>query len=764
MDQQYMRTMESLCIQNEPPACVTACPLHVDSRTMLKLVASEKFKDAYSLYQKIVPFPSILSKICNSPCQIKCRLSEIGEGIQIRPIEAFLDQYTDPSFLPKVLPEKRQKAVIFGSELDSLSAAYDLRRKGYQVVILDADTILAGNLRKHNENILPSADIENAIQLLEQIGVKIQTGFKLPRFEELSQNDSGLFRIEDTEFQCIYISHFSGEYSIDSVTRMTITEGVFSGSTSAGQWVEQMSDGRRAAISMDRYLQKVSLTASRENEGTYECRLFTSLKGIQPSHSFISTDSKEISQADITEEAARCIQCQCMECAKGCEFIRHYQDSPRTYVRQIYNNISICTGLRQKNKMINSCSVCGQCEAICPNHIPFQKVVREARETMVETKKMPPSAFDFALRDMAFSNSEKFRLTKSPADSKTCNYAFFPGCQLPASNPSSIETIFSWLQKEMEEPVGILLRCCGAIADWAGEKEKFNQARSELLADWESLGKPELIVSCPTCLKMFRENYPEIKVRSIWPMMAKSDFILNGKNQLNSIKMAIHDPCASRNQPDMQEAVRSLAMKLGIELEELPYNRELATCCSYGGNVWNSNPSLSRDTIEARISQNQSDYLTYCIMCRDLFLRSGKPAYHILDILFDPKLLIEHQLPIRPDYSMRHENRIRVKKHLLKQYWREEMPEEAPYEDIHLILNDQIRKRMEDRMILEEDIRQVLYHAKESGKTMINQETGHYLAHFKPSYVTYWVEYLPKEDGFEIFNVYSHRMVVEEGS
>lgn len=764
MDQQFMRTMESICIQNEPPACVTACPLHVDSRTMLKLVASGKFEDAYSLYQKNVPFPSILSKICNSPCLSKCRLSEIGEGIQIRPIEAFLNQYADPSFLPKVLPEKRQKAGIFGSELDSLSAAYDLRRKGYQVTILDADAVLAKNLRAFNEEVLPSVEIENAIHLLEKIGVKIQTDFEMPRFEELSHNDSDFFRIGDSEFQCIYLPPLSGELSIDSITHMTVTEGIFSGSASAGHWVDQMSDGRRAAISMDRYLQKVSLTASRENEGAYECRLFTSLKGIQPSESFISTDIKRTGQADIIKEAARCIQCQCLECAKGCEFIRHYQDSPRTYVRQIYNNISICTGLRQKNKMINSCSMCGQCEAICPNHIPFQKVVREARETMVATKKMPPSAFDFALRDMAFSNSEKFRLAKVPVDSKACKYAFFPGCQLPASNPSAIETIFSWLRDEMNEPVGILLRCCGAIADWAGEKEKFNQARSELLADWESLGKPELIVSCPTCLKMFREKYPEINVRSIWPLMAESDSLFNGKSRLNSIKMAIHDPCASRDQPDMQEAVRSLAMKLGIELEELPYNRELATCCSYGGNVWNSNPSLSRDTVEARISQNQSDYLTYCIMCRDFFLRSGKPAYHILDILFDPKLIIEHRLPIRPDYSMRHENRTRVKRHLLKQYWREEMPEEAPYEDIQLILNDPIRKLMEDRMILEEDIRQVLYHAKESGRAMINQETGHYLAHFKPSCVTYWVEYLPKEDGFEIFNVYSHRMFVEEGN
>ena len=39
--------------------------------------------------------------------------------------------------------------------------------------------------------------------------------------------------------------------------------------------IRTISDGRRAAISIDRYLQRVSLTASRTNEGSYVTRLYT---------------------------------------------------------------------------------------------------------------------------------------------------------------------------------------------------------------------------------------------------------------------------------------------------------------------------------------------------------------------------------------------------------------------------------------------------------------------------------------------------------
>lgn len=762
MDQQKLRMLESFCIQEEAPACTAACPLHMDVRLMLRQLRDNDLDGALKTYRKSIPFPSILSRICEAPCQKKCRLSEIGEGINVRALESFLFSRSDSSTLPTMLPQKNKKAAFLGSGLDVLTAAYDLRRKGYCTKIFEPETAAGGFLKSLSETVLPRQIINDTCSFLIKMGIELNLSQQIRESSDLQISDSGKFVIQDDEFVCVYVSGNLEILKIDPITRMTETSGIFGGSACPEYWIEQAADGRRAAISMDRFIQNVSMTASRSDEGCYETRLYTSLASVQPSYSYIQ-DSQTISDESIArQEAARCIQCTCMECAKGCEFIRHYEAYPRVYLRQVYNNVSICTGLRQKNNMINSCSICGQCESVCPNKLNFQDVIRETRQTMVETKKMPPSAFDFALRDMAFSNSDAFTLSKSPEGQKVCSFVFFPGCQLPASNPAVVEKVYDLLRNKFSDATGLLLRCCGIIADWAGEKEKFQQARKELLQEVESLGNPELIVGCPGCMQTFRNFYPELKIRSLWAILDQMD-IYPIQNEEKKI-FAIHDPCGARYQPEDQNAVRSLAGKLGIQLEELPLNRDQTSCCTYGGNAWNANRSLSDTAVDVLAAENPHDYLTYCAMCRDFFLKRGKKAYHILDLFFDPERIISGKAMPRPDYSMRHENRSRLKKHLLKKYWSEDMNTSAPYEKIKLFISEEVRSLLEDRMILMEDLQQVLYQTLETGNRMVNSQTGHYLTHATPGHVTYWIEYLPKDDGYQIFSAYSHRMYIEEAN
>ncbi len=82
------------------------------------------------------------------------------------------------------------------------------------------------------------------------------------------------------------------------------------------------------------------------------------------------------------------------------------------------------------------------------------------------------------------------------------------------------------------------------------------------------------------------------------------------------------------------------------------------------------------------------------------------------------------------------------------------------YESIQLILADDVRERLEQRLILTEDIQRVIEYAERTGRRLFNRETGHYLAYYKPTSVTYWVEYLPDHGAYTIFNAYSHRMEV----
>jgi len=69
-------------------------------------------------------------------------------------------------------------------------------------------------------------------------------------------------------------------------------------------------------------------------------------------------------------------------------------------------------GSRSANLLINSCSLCGLCEAVCPEDFAMQDLCLQARRSMVQRGKMPPSAHEFALEDMAFSLGEDFFLAR----------------------------------------------------------------------------------------------------------------------------------------------------------------------------------------------------------------------------------------------------------------------------------------------------------------------------------------------------------------
>ena len=79
---------------------------------------------------------------------------------------------------------------------------------------------------------------------------------------------------------------------------------------------------------------------------------------------------------------------------------------------------------------------------------------------------------------------------------------------------------------------------------------------------------------------------------------------------------------------------------------------------------------------------------------------------------------------------------------------------------MHLELSEEVAARVDGRLILEEDIRQVIAYAERSGNRFRNPTTGRYLAYAKPAAVTYWVEYSPTAAGFAVHNAYSHRMEI----
>lgn len=174
-----------------------------------------------------------------------------------------------------------------------------------------------------------------------------------------------------------------------------------------------------------------------------------------------------------------------------------------------------------------------------------------------------------------------------------------------------------------------------------------------------------------------------------------------------------------------------------------------------------ANKDLSGRVVQKRIEISDHDYLAYCAVCKDHFLSKGKKTFHLLDMVFSGHQ--DGEAFNRPvNFSLIRERRRFLKSSMLKSFWNENASTQTDCDMIKLYISCEIKDLMSDRMILEDDLKTVIKQAQETGRRLLNKSNGHFLAHHTPAKVTYWVEYSPHEDGFVIFNAYSHRMLVVE--
>jgi glutamate synthase (NADPH) small chain len=773
MEQEELRKLEDQCIQECHPACVSACPLHVDARALIAEVARGNFVAAAKILKKTAPFPGIISRICDHPCQAVCKRGEAGDAVSIRTLEkACLDRAADAPEKILRLPKKEKRVAIAGGGISGLTAAFDLARKGYDAVIFEKENRLGGSLWNFSAEELPRQVIATDLEVLEKLGVEIRLGVALGR-------DISLGALCE-EFDAIYLAlgekpgetfglavTEAGAVAVDSVTFETDRPGIFAGGgmrlkPHEHSPIQAMSAGRRAAVSIDRYLQKTSLTVARSGEGSVATRLYTSTEGVEHLPAVIMADKAlGYSAEEAIREAARCIQCQCLECVKVCEYLNSFGGYPKKYVRQIYNKLSSVLGYRNINKLINSCSLCGLCREVCPEDLHMGLACKIAREALVNKGKMPPSAHDFPLQDMIFSNSEKCVLARHEPGEATSRFLFFPGCQLGGSAPKQVMEVYALLREKLMGGVGLMLRCCGAPADWSGRAELFQETLRDFSAQWREMGSPQLILACSSCYEIFKTHLPEASILSLWEVLDRLK-LPESPTAFSSAVVAVHDACSTRHEKHIHSSVRNILCRLGVRIEELPLNRDHTECCGYGGLMFFANPELAKNVIRRRIGQNPADYVAYCAMCRDYFASQGKRTLHLLDLVLGASL-DDAAARKAPSYSQRRENRARLKNSILKDLWGETMAEKKSYERIQLIIAENLRDLLEQRQILDEDIQMAIEYAERTNNRLLNRQNGRFLAHHKPASVTYWVEYAPVSEGkFLIHNAYCHRMEIVE--
>ena len=724
-----LEQVESLCVHEQPAYCNVACPLKLDTKAMMAAVAAGDFTKALALYDKITPFPHILSAGCEAPCEGRCKLCSLGEGIAIKELEAAAVCYGEMPRKKGFLRKKTKKCAVFGIDLFSLFLAGELAKKMYPVTVYtqyaDADAMidacvpgLSEDVRRATGKALAKMDIAFVWTVDIAAAYAESYDLKCASFAVAQQLHPGL-AVDEAVMVAREFSLITGK-----------TEGILGAAFGA----------KKAALSADRMAQSLDPANTRGEEGSSETRLYTNLEGVTPSARIPVTD-----RDSAIAEAKRCIQCHCDECVKGCAYLQHYNKFPRILTREIYNNVSIIMGDHMMNKPINACSLCGQCSVLCPNGYDMAQVCHMARQNLVATGKMSLAVHEFALLDMAFSNDEGFLCRKQPGYD-TCKYVFFPGCQATAIAPATVRAAYLDLCDRLEGGVALMLGCCGAICDWAGRyelQEATVQFLDEKLAE---LGDPTLIAGCPTCKKELVRH----QTLGIWEVLEKIG--LPEKTKRLDKPIAVHDACGARGDHATQESIRRIAEKLGCAVTDTEYSGDKAPCCGYGGLTQYTNREVAKKMTDKCLERSDLPYLSYCMACRDRFAREGRESMHLLELVYGTSA--DHC----PDISAKRYNRLGLKQQLLKEVWKEEA--ETVDLGFTIAYTSEATEMMDDRMILQSDVVRVMQSLRETGEAILDGDTGLCITRARLGNVTFWVKYTETETGYLVHRAYSHRMKV----
>jgi len=163
------------------PPCQAACPLHMDIREYVDLVAQGRVMEALQSIRSGNPFPSICAYVCTRPCEEACRRSQVDKPVAIRALKRFAVEFGgDRMVQAEAETMYPDKVAIVGSGPAGLACAYYLRLLGYPVTIFEAHTEVGGMLRVGIPQYrLPREVLDTEVRRLNQIGVEIRTNTRV---------------------------------------------------------------------------------------------------------------------------------------------------------------------------------------------------------------------------------------------------------------------------------------------------------------------------------------------------------------------------------------------------------------------------------------------------------------------------------------------------------------------------------------------------------------------------------------------------------
>ncbi len=245
------RCRAGVCQELALSPCENSCPLRMNIPRFLELYQEGRIEDAFESVILDNPLPASTGRICQHPCDNRCRRQSFDESVNMREVHRFIADsiYQSDRFESMVeriaarkLAPTGRKIAVAGSGPTGLTAAFYLSMLGHDVTIFEEHGEAGGMLRfAIPEYRLPKAVLRRELDLIERMGVKTvfntRVGFDLPLNELASRFDAVFLSIGTWKESWL---HLPGTELKGVHTALPFLEAVAKG--------EQVSPGSRVTI------------------------------------------------------------------------------------------------------------------------------------------------------------------------------------------------------------------------------------------------------------------------------------------------------------------------------------------------------------------------------------------------------------------------------------------------------------------------------------------------------------------------------------
>lgn len=176
------RCRAGVCQELAVSPCENSCPLRMNIPRFLELLGEGRLEDAFVSVILDNPLPSSTGRVCQHPCDNRCRRQAFDETVNVREVHRhiadaiFSTELLEPMvqrIVAQKLPPTGRKIAVAGAGPTGLTAAFYLAMLGHDVTVIDDHAEAGGMLRYAiPEYRLPKSVLRRELDLIERVGVK----------------------------------------------------------------------------------------------------------------------------------------------------------------------------------------------------------------------------------------------------------------------------------------------------------------------------------------------------------------------------------------------------------------------------------------------------------------------------------------------------------------------------------------------------------------------------------------------------------------